>query len=123
VAEKKEERKKVTRRRTKGKQQRNQEGVKSVSRLIRYFTLLLRTAVMWRHAVGTAGAYRRFWHGVTNRTTVILTPTAVTASYRGYSSAAVNKDVPPEMSFNVICLLQVLTEFVRNTAGVMNYKM
>jgi len=46
VAEKKEERKKVTRRRTKGKQQRNQEGVKSVSRLIRYFTLLLRTAVM-----------------------------------------------------------------------------
>jgi hypothetical protein len=36
----KEERKKVTRRRIKGEQQRNQERVKSVSRLIRYFTLL-----------------------------------------------------------------------------------
>jgi hypothetical protein len=44
--EKKEERKKVKRRRIKGKQQRNEEGVKSVSRLIRYFALLLEAAVM-----------------------------------------------------------------------------
>jgi len=52
----------------------------------------------------------------------MLTPTAVTASYHGDSSAGANEVVPPEISFKVIRLSQVFTEFVRNATGVMKYK-
>jgi hypothetical protein len=48
--------------------------------------------------------------------------TTVTASYRRYFSAAATIAGPPEISFNVICLSQVFTEFVRKKTDAMNYK-